>query len=99
VRYLAGEYADLAADAPALTERLNGLRALAGHETVDGWLVMLGQGRLTDLSEALIRQHYDPAYGRLRRADEGAVIARLSLEDLVPDRLRDAAGRILSHLG
>jgi len=97
-RYLAGEYAELAADAPALTERLNGLRAIAGHETVDGWLVMLGQGRLTDLSEALIRQHYDPAYGRLRRSDAGNVVARLALGRLEPDALRDAARRILGHM-
>jgi tRNA 2-selenouridine synthase len=38
---------------------------------VDGWLTMLGEGRLTDLSEALIRQHYDPAYGRLRKQRRG----------------------------
>jgi tRNA 2-selenouridine synthase len=56
---------------------LNGLRAIAGHEAVDHWLAMLGGGRLTDLSEALIRQHYDPAYGRLRRSDEGGVLARV----------------------
>lgn len=97
-RYLAQEYAELAADAPALTERLDGLRAIAGHETVDGWLVMLGQGRLTDLSEALIRQHYDLAYGRLTRSDEGDVVARMALETLEPGALREAAGRILGHM-
>jgi tRNA 2-selenouridine synthase len=97
--FLAQEYADLAADAPALTERLDGLRAIAGHETVDCWLVMLSQGRLTDLSEALIRQHYDPAYGRLRRGDEGDVIARVELPDLDAKTRHDAARRILTELG
>ena len=98
-RYLAREYAELAADAPALTERLNGLRAIAGHETVDGWLVMLGQGRLTGLvrsaDPAALRT---PAYGRLRRADEGGLVARLALETLEPEALREAAGRILGHM-
>jgi tRNA 2-selenouridine synthase len=96
--FLAREYAELAEDAPALTERLNGLRAIAGHETVDCWLVMLAQGRLTDLSEALIRKHYDPAYGRLRRGDEGPVIGRAVMNDLEPESLRKAAARIVSLL-
>jgi tRNA 2-selenouridine synthase len=97
--FLAGEYADLAADVPALTERLNGLRALAGHETVQAWLSMLGAGRLVDLSEALIRQHYDPAYGRLRRGDEGGVIARVTLPSLDPGARAAAAGEIAARLG
>jgi tRNA 2-selenouridine synthase len=94
--FLAKAYAELAADVPALTVRLDGLRGLVGHETVDGWLAMLGEGRLTDLSEALIRQHYDPAYGRLRRSDEGRVLARVKVETLEPPALRAAAGRILA---
>jgi len=97
-RFLAREYADLAADIPALTARLNGLRSFAGHETVDAWLGLLGEGRLPALSEALIREHYDPAYGRLRRADEGAVTARVTLDDLNGDALRDGASRIMASL-
>jgi hypothetical protein len=60
---------------------------------------MLSQGRLTDLSEALIRQHYDPAYGRLRRGDEGDVIAQVELPDLDVKTRHDAARRILTELG
>jgi tRNA 2-selenouridine synthase len=97
-RFLAGEYAGLAADAPALTARLDGLRAIAGHETVDGWLGMLGEGRLTDLSEALIRQHYDPAYGRLRRSDEGEVLARIALATLDEGARAKAAREIAARL-
>jgi hypothetical protein len=77
---------------------LDGLRAIAGHEAVDGWLAMLGGGRLTDLSEALIRQHYDPAYGRLRRSDEGGVLARVKLPTLERAAMRDAAGDILARM-
>lgn len=98
-RYLASEYAALAADVPALTARLDGLRALAGHETVDAWIALLRLGRLADLSEALIRQHYDPAYGRLRREDDGPVIARVEGGDLGPDALKAAASRIVAQLG
>ncbi len=97
-RFLAREYADLAADAPALAERLNGLRGLVGHERVDAWLRLLSEGQLTHLSEALIREHYDPAYGRLRREDDGTVIARIPLETLEQADLRTASARIVTHM-
>jgi tRNA 2-selenouridine synthase len=96
--FLAGEYARLAADRAALTDRLNGLRPLAGHAKVDGWLGLLAEGRLTDLAAALVTQHYDPAYGRLRRSDAAPVLARIALPELGPEARAEAAGRILEHL-
>jgi tRNA 2-selenouridine synthase len=76
-RYLARQYAGLVADRGGLTRRLNGLRALAGHATVDGWLGLLEAGETEALARGLIEAHYDPAYGRLRREDGSPVIARL----------------------
>jgi tRNA 2-selenouridine synthase len=93
--FLADAYAGLAADRAALALRLDGLRPLAGHATVDGWLGLLAEGRLTDLAEALIAQHYDPAYGRLRRSDAGPVLTRIGLPDLGPEARAGAARRIL----
>jgi tRNA 2-selenouridine synthase len=98
-RFLAEEYAGLAADAPGLSRRLDGLRAIAGHDVVDGWLALLRAGRTRALSEALIRQHYDPAYGRLRRRDAGDVLDRVPADDLGEAARRRAAERILAHLG
>ncbi|MFW5881542.1 MAG: tRNA 2-selenouridine(34) synthase MnmH, partial [Roseicyclus sp.] len=96
--FLAGEYAGLAADREALVARLDGLRPLAGHGTVDVWLELLAEGRLTDLAQALVSQHYDPAYGRLRRDDDGPVVARIGLPDLGPEARAGAAREILGHL-
>jgi tRNA 2-selenouridine synthase len=96
--YLAGEYAGLAADRSALTGRLDGLRPLAGHATVDNWLALLAEGQGTELAHALITQHYDPAYGRLRRSDRGPVLTRIELPDLGPETRAEAAGRILDRL-
>jgi tRNA 2-selenouridine synthase len=98
-RFLAREYADLGADVPALTERLNGLRTFAGHDVVNSWLTLLAEGRLEALSEALIRQHYDRAYGRLRKQDGGSVTQRVRLEELTPEALRVAAAQIVTELG
>jgi tRNA 2-selenouridine synthase len=96
--YLARAYAELAADRSALGERLDGLRPFAGHATVDRWLELLAEGRLTDLAEALVTQHYDPAYGRLRRTAAGPVLARIDLPHLGPDALAPAAKAIRAHL-
>jgi len=97
-RYLAREYATLAADAAALTERLNGLRALAGHDRVNQWLDLLQQGRTEALAQGLVEAHYDPAYARLRSRDDSPILARLDLATLENDMLAGAARTLLDHL-
>lgn len=76
-RFLAAQYADLVADREGLARRLGGLRALAGHATVDGWLKMLDAGAAEALAASLIEAHYDPAYARLRREDDSPIVARV----------------------
>ncbi|BDW86556.1 tRNA 2-selenouridine(34) synthase MnmH [Roseicyclus marinus] len=97
-RYLAAVYADLAADAAGLTRRLNGLRTVAGHATVDDWLALLQAGETEALSRALIEAHYDRAYGRLRRDDESPVIAQIDAGDLDDAALDQAARAVTAHL-
>ncbi|NKX43188.1 tRNA 2-selenouridine(34) synthase MnmH [Roseicyclus persicicus] len=98
-RYLAGVYAELVADAEGLARRLNGLRALAGNATVDGWLEMLAAGQAEALAQGLIEAHYDPAYGRLRREDESPVMAKVDAGDLSDAALDGAAREVLNVLG
>lgn len=97
-RYLAGVYADLAADAEGLTRRLNGLRTLAGHATVDDWLALLAAGETETLARALIEAHYDRAYARLRREDNSPVLARIDAGALHQADLDAAARATLAHL-
>jgi len=98
-RYLAGVYAELVADAEGLARRLNGLRPLAGNATVDDWLAMLASGAAEALAASLIELHYDPAYGRLRRADESPILARVDAGDLGNSALDGAARTVATHLG
>jgi tRNA 2-selenouridine synthase len=97
-RYLAGQYADLVADRDGLTRRLNGLRALAGHATVDDWLAMLDAGDAEGLAASLIERHYDPAYGRLRREDDSPVVARIDAGALDAGAIEATARAVLTHL-
>lgn len=76
-RYLAAQYADLVARPAVLTARLDGLRTIAGHATVNAWLTLLADCKSELLAQALITDHYDPAYRRLRHADETPVTATL----------------------
>ena len=97
-RYLARQYADLVADRAGLARRLNGLRPLAGHATVDGWLRLLDAGAAEALARGLIEAHYDPAYGRLRRTDDGPVIARLDAGTLDAAAIDRTAHGVLAAL-
>jgi tRNA 2-selenouridine synthase len=97
-RYLAGVYAELMADTEGLTRRLNGLRALAGNATVDDWLAMLQAGAAEALAGSLIAVHYDPAYARVRREDDSAVLSRIDAGDLGAAALDRAAQAVLAAL-
>jgi tRNA 2-selenouridine synthase len=94
--YLATAYADLAADTPALSTRLGRLSALVGHDTVARWLSLLDQGRTRDLALALVTDHYDPAYARLRGTDNGTILNRLHLPDLTGDTLAKTARTLIT---
>lgn len=96
--YLARDYADLTERSAALAEKLDGLRALAGHARAEAWQAMLAAGQHTTLAAALIADHYDPAYRRARARDDGQVLAELSAGDLSESALDHAARAVLERL-
>ncbi len=64
VAHLVEEYADLTSRADALRARLEFFVPLHGHKTVAQWQHWVDEANWPALAEALIRTHYDPAYGR-----------------------------------
>lgn len=83
-RYLATAYADILADADRLKDRLSPLLRLRGAEVLNGWNDLMAAGDNVALTRALIDQHYDPAYGKSRRATgavEAATITVPTLDD------------------
>ncbi len=98
-RFLASAYADLVADAPALTSRLDGLRAHAGHAVVDHWLKLLRDRNAHALALALMTDHYDPAYARLTRTKSAAPVATIDAGDLSDAALDATARTVLTYLG
>lgn len=80
--YLAEAYREVIADPETLAPKLAPLRRLRGHATVDRWIALSQAGALVDLSQALMVDHYDPAYAKSRRIDEREVLAEVSAKSL-----------------
>ncbi|CUH44260.1 tRNA 2-selenouridine(34) synthase MnmH [Ruegeria atlantica] len=75
--YLVSAYDDVLSDSGRLRDRLSPLRFHRGHDVVDGWLDMIDAGDKRALTQALIEQHYDPAYAKSARVRSSDVIANI----------------------
>jgi tRNA 2-selenouridine synthase len=80
--YLAKAYREVIEDPKVVAEKLDPLRRLRGHATVDRWISLSQEGALVDLSHALMVDHYDPSYAKSRRVDEREVLAEVLAEAL-----------------
>ncbi|SDD09826.1 tRNA 2-selenouridine(34) synthase MnmH [Paraburkholderia lycopersici] len=67
VALLLEEYGHLLADRAYFREQLVKLTPLHGRERIENWCGLLDADRRAELSEALIAEHYDPAYTRSTR--------------------------------
>ncbi|MGZ9812606.1 tRNA 2-selenouridine(34) synthase MnmH [Pseudoroseicyclus sp. H15] len=93
-RYLARAYDDIAADKAGLAEKLGALVRLRGREVVDGWLALSEAGEHEALAEALMVQHYDPAYAKSREARGLEVMGEVRAETLDEAGLEAAADAV-----
>ena len=64
VRLLMEEYEHFAADPAALNAQLTHLVQLHGHAKINAWHEMASGGRMPELVDQLLVEHYDPAYLR-----------------------------------
>ncbi|MCG7518915.1 tRNA 2-selenouridine(34) synthase MnmH [Ruegeria sp. Ofav3-42] len=96
--YLASAYDDILSDQDRLRDRLSPLRFHRGHEVVDNWLDLIDAGDKRALTQALIEQHYDPAYAKSSRGRRTDVIAQIDAPALDKTGLNETASRIQSVL-
>jgi len=93
--YLATAYGDVTANVAALNALIDRLPVHLGKAQREGWRALLAQGAWTEFALSLIREHYDPAYGRADRDGPAhrrlATIAMAGLDAAQQD---DAADRI-----
>lgn len=91
-------YAEIASDPAALGTALSRLPRHLSKALIAEWRDMAAAGRVRDLAEALIREHYDPAYARSRSRSEAFHLLRVEVENLGQDARTGAAAAIAQRL-
>ena len=99
VRLLIEDYPHLAADSAQLMAQLEHLTPLHGHEKIGRWRTLAESGDIPLLVEALLTEHYDPAYLKsidrnFKAYDKAEVI---DLPDISPASFLSAAGCLMER--
>lgn len=99
VKLLLEDYEHFLCDPALLAQRLAPLTALHGHKIIEEWKALAAQGNWEGVVEALLTQHYDPAYRRSTDANyphlKQAVV--LNLTALDEASLSGAAAQLLTQ--
>ncbi|NVK15716.1 MAG: tRNA 2-selenouridine(34) synthase MnmH [Rhodobacteraceae bacterium] len=93
-RYLVDAYDDILSDAEKLRGKLGALRAHRSGAVVDGWFASIEAGDKAALTEALMVEHYDPAYRKSRAAIGAEVAATVEADALDEEGLNAAAVQV-----
>ncbi|SMD05928.1 tRNA 2-selenouridine synthase [Primorskyibacter flagellatus] len=92
--YLDHAYDDILSDTDRLRERLAPLRSFRGREVVDRWFAMIDANDRLALTQALMEQHYDPAYAKSRKGVDPRTLGEVAMNALDDAALDAAAARI-----
>lgn len=88
---------NFAADPQGMVHKLEPLKPQVGKETLGRWMALAVEGRVDELFESVMTQHYDPCYQRSTRRSYGQrteAACRL-LESLDPTGLASAARQMV----
>ncbi|HEX5379205.1 MAG TPA: tRNA 2-selenouridine(34) synthase MnmH [Phenylobacterium sp.] len=97
--YLIHTYRDVIENRAELEAAFARLPVYPGQKRLENWRGLADAGAFKDLAEALMEQHYDPAYDRSSRKDERQMLAVVDLPDLGPasqERAADAIERLIA---
>jgi len=101
VQFLLQDYGHFLTDSDSFCERLDALREVQGHATIDGWQAQARAGQWAEVVEQLLSQHYDPVYARSTARNYtgfGQALA-LALPEATGQRLQAAAQHLISTAG
>ena len=101
VEFLLRDYAHFVSDVESFCERLSALRDLRGAAVVEHWQAEARAGRLADVVQALLIEHYDPIYLRSMQRNFSGFADALALElnDGLPQTLAAAARQLAADEG
>jgi tRNA 2-selenouridine synthase len=89
-------YGDAIADPASLTRALDALAPFHAKETIADWRALAAQGDFAALAEALMAEHYDPAYARSRARRDAQTLATIDLGPFDAAAIDRAAAEIAS---
>jgi tRNA 2-selenouridine synthase len=95
-RFLARAYGDLTVDPARLSAQIAGLHALHPRARIADWQALADAGAFQDLAAALMRDHYDPLYARLRTGPGLEPAQVVQADDLDDAGLDDLARRVMA---
>jgi len=94
-RYLVKAYPDLLADRDKLETAFDGLKPFHAKTVIADWRALADAGDWQALAEALVTEHYDPAYNRARkRRDTQDRHTEIAVDTLDTAGIDTAAARI-----
>lgn len=101
VQLLMHEYAHFITDPASLNTQLDCLTHLYGREKITGWQALATGGEIETLVDALLRNHYDPAYLRSiqRNFSQIAQAPTVSLDDISTSAFASAARDLCRETG
>lgn len=79
VQLLMDEYDFFVRDTETFCQRLDALRVLRGHETVNGWQAAARAGRTREVVRELLVAHYDPIYRQSMQRNFAALARPLAV--------------------
>ncbi|MDQ0462341.1 tRNA 2-selenouridine synthase [Caulobacter ginsengisoli] len=97
VDYLLRAYRDIVENPATLEAAIARLPVHPGRKQIAGWRELAEAGDFAALADGLIEHHYDPAYGRMRKKSEQAVIGVVEAAAL-DDAGQDAAAEQIARL-
>ncbi len=74
------DYPHFVEDPQAMVRKLEPLKPLVGKQTLDGWMNLAVAGRVDELFESVMEQHYDPCYQRSTRRNFGEQAQALDVQ-------------------
>ncbi|HEV7814115.1 MAG TPA: tRNA 2-selenouridine(34) synthase MnmH [Janthinobacterium sp.] len=100
VRLLMDDYQHFTRDPAILNTQLDCLLSLYGREKIGRWHALANEGRMAELVEELLVDHYDPAYHKSigRNFIHYGEAEVLELEDISPEAMQAAARELFSLL-
>lgn len=94
-RYLVSAYDDIVLDREKLDQVLKTLPLYPGKKRLAAWSELADAGDFAGVAEAVVEQHYDPAYVRSRRIKERPRLAKIELVSLSEADRSKAADAII----